>query len=71
MLIYILYYQNELENLFSQIRGKNDQSNNPSAQEFRLIIRQILVDSLTTHNREANYEEVTDFLPFNISKIKC
>ena len=28
-------------------------SNNPSAQAFRLIIRQLLVDSLTTHNREA------------------
>ena len=73
MLIYIFYYQDALENLFSQIRGKNYQSNNPSAQEFRLIIIQILVDSLTTHNREANCEEEIDFLLFNssnISKIK-
>ena len=63
-----------MENLFYQIRGKNYQSNNPSAQEFRLIIRQILVDSLTIHNREANCEEDIDFLLFNssnISKIKC
>ena len=54
--------------------GKNYQSNNPSAQEFRLIIRQILVDSLTTHSREANCEEDIDFLLINssnISKIKC
>ena len=54
--------------------GKNYQSNNPSAQEFRLIIRQILVDSLTTQSREANCEEDIDFLLINssnISKIKC
>ena len=62
MLIYIFYYA--LENLFSQIRRKNYQSNNPFAQEFRFIIRQILVDSLTTHNREANCEEDIDFFTF-------
>ena len=62
MLIYIFYYQDALENLFSQIKGKNYQSNNPSAQEFSLIIRQILVDSLITHNREAHCEEEIDFL---------
>ena len=63
-----------MENLFSQIRGKNYQSTIPSAQEFRLIIRRILVDILTTHNREANSEEEIDFVRFNssnISKIKC
>ena len=63
-----------MENLFSQIIGKNYQPNNPSAQEFRLITRQILVNSQTTHNREANCEEYIDFLLFNssnMSKIKC
>ena len=62
-----------MENLFSQISGTNYQSNNPSAQEFRLIIIQILVDILITNNREANCEEEIDFLLFNssnISKIK-
>ena len=57
MLIYIFYHQDALENLFSHIRGKNYQSTNHSAQEFRLIIRQILVDTPTIHNREANCEE--------------
>ena len=35
--------------------------NNPSAQEFRLITKQILVDSQTTHNREVNCKEKIDF----------
>ena len=63
-----------MENLFSQIRGKHYQSNIPSSQEFRLIIRRILIDNLTTHKREANCEEEIDFVLFNssnISKIKC
>ena len=73
MLIYIFYYQYAFENLFSQIRGKHYQLNNLTAQEFRLISKQILVDSLTTYNSEANCEEDIDFLLFNssnISKIK-
>ena len=61
MLIYIFYYQDAFENLFSQIREKH-QSNKLSAQEFSLIIRQILVNSITTHDREANCEEDIDFL---------
>ena len=63
-----------MKKLFSQIRRQNYQANNLSAQEFRLIIRQIIVDSITTDNKEEHCEEDIDCLLYyssNISKIKC
>ena len=52
--------QDCLENLFSTIRGKGGHGDNPSAQQFRIRLRQTMVDSFFVHSQSSNCKEDYD-----------
>jgi len=52
--------QDCLENLFSTIRGRGGHGDNPSAQQFRIRLRQAMVDSFFAHSQSSNCEEDHD-----------
>ena len=52
--------QDCLENLFSVVRGKGGQRDNPSAKEFRDALRQIMVDSIIMQSKSSNCTEDAD-----------
>ena len=51
--------QDCVENLFSCIRGKGGHGDNPSADQFRMFLRQAMVDSFFVHSDASNCMEDT------------
>ena len=49
--------QDCLENLFSRIRGNAGHVDNPSAQQLRTILRQVMVDQIFIHSEGSNCAE--------------
>ena len=52
--------QNCIENLFSIIRGKGGHGDNPSPRQFRLFVRQAMVDSILLQSTSSNCLEDGD-----------
>lgn len=49
-----------IEDLFSVIRGKGGHVDNPSPKQFRLYLRQVMVDSILLKSKSSNCEEDGD-----------
>lgn len=49
--------QDCVENLFSQIRARGGQRDNPDSQQFRAAFRQVLIDAVMLPSRGTNCEE--------------
>ncbi|KAK7503101.1 hypothetical protein BaRGS_00005727, partial [Batillaria attramentaria] len=61
--------QDCLENLFSCIRGKGGHLDNPNAAQFRLFLRQAMVDSLFIHSAGSNCSEDNDKFLLNLTSV--
>ena len=61
--------QDCVENLFSVIRGKGGQRDNPDACQFRLALRQVMVDRVLLTSDCANCESDVDNFLFNFKSI--
>ena len=46
-----------MENLFSVIRGKGGHGDNPNPKQFRLFLRQVMVDSILVQSKSSNCAE--------------
>ena len=61
--------QDCIENLFSIIRGKGGQLDNPDSCQFRASLRQVMVDRILIPSDSANCEADLDTFVFNMSSI--
>jgi len=60
--------QDCVENLFSVIRGKGRQRDNPDPLQFRTAFRQVPVDALMVPSKSANCQEDVDAFLFTLGK---
>ena len=63
------FNQDCLENLFSQIRRKGCQRDNPDAQQFRAAFRDILVDYLIDESKVSNCDVDLDEMLFDLEDL--
>lgn len=61
--------QDCLENLFSVIRGKGGHGDNPSAKQFRLFLRQAMVDSILLQSKTSNCIEDGDYFLLTLNNM--
>ena len=62
--------QDCIENLFSVIRGKMRNGDNPSPKQFRQFLRQVMVDSILTQSDISNCEEYGDYFLFTLNNLQ-
>ena len=62
--------QDCLENLFSTLRFKGGNRDNPDAVEFRLGFRQVMVDAIMLPSTAANCEEDFDKIIVNLQSFQ-
>ncbi|KAK7497615.1 hypothetical protein BaRGS_00011255 [Batillaria attramentaria] len=63
--------QDCLENLFSQIRGNKGHVDNPSAEQFRLFLRQVMVDNFLVHSTGSNCRDDSDKFLLTLTSLIC
>ena len=64
------FNQDCLENLFSIIRAKGAQRDNPDAAQFRAAFRQVMVDMVMVPSKQANCEEDVDKFLCSLEQMK-
>jgi hypothetical protein len=60
--------QDCVENLFSVIRGKGGQRDNPDPAQFRISFRQVLVDAVMVPSKSSNCQEDVDSFLFTLTR---
>ena len=65
---HIVTNQDDLENLFSVIRGKGSLYDNPDPQQFRYRLRQVMVDKILIPSKVSNCQDDVDSFLVNLTK---